>query len=58
MSINKRQIWLSLKLAFLAPDIQIAILVGTQSKSLCVQDLMSTKMPTERLAQREALGFT
>lgn len=58
MSINKRQIWISLKLAFLAPDIQLAILSGTQPKSLCLQDIMNTKMPTDWSTQREALGFT
>lgn len=57
MNMNKRQVWRDLKLAFLAPDIQLAILAGTQPKGLCVQDLLKTKIPTEWCAQLVALGF-
>jgi len=57
MNMNKRQVWRNLKLAFLAPDIQLSILSGTQPHGLCIQDLLDTKLPIEWLAQRTVLGF-
>ncbi len=57
MNKNKRQVWRDLKMAFLAPDIQLAILSGTQPKGLCVQDLLNTQFPMEWLNQRLAFGF-
>ena len=57
INMNKRQVWRDLRLAFLAPDIQLSILSGTQPTELCVQDLLNTKIPTEWPEQRAALGF-
>lgn len=45
IKINKRQDWHTLGIAFLAPDIQLAILGGTQPRHLCLQDLISTAVP-------------
>jgi len=57
INMNKRQVWRNLKLAFLAPDIQLSILSGTQPRGLCIQDLLDTQMPIEWAAQRTVLGF-
>ena len=57
MNMNKRQIWRNLKMAFLAPDIQLAILSGTQPQSLCMQDLLDTEISIYWAQQRMALGF-
>lgn len=57
MNTNKRQIWRNLKMAFLAPDIQLAILSGTQPPILCIQDLLGTQMSIDWNQQRTALGF-
>lgn len=57
MKINKRQIWRNLKLAYLAPDIQMAILSGTQPQGICVQDLLDTKVSIDWNHQRTSLGF-
>ncbi|MGJ8562831.1 MAG: recombinase family protein [Alphaproteobacteria bacterium] len=58
MQMNKRQIWRNLKMAFLAPDIQLAILSGTQPQNLCIQDLLDTQTAIDWNQQRTALGFT
>ena len=57
MEMNKRQVWRMLKLAFLAPDIQLAILSGTQPSGICLQDLADTQLPTVWTAQRKQHGF-
>ena len=44
-------------LAFLAPDIQRAILAGHQPTGLTLADLMATALPLDWHKQREALGF-
>ena len=46
-----------LRLAFLAPDIQRAILAGLQPRSLNVERLIHSDLPVAWPAQREALGF-
>ena len=45
------------QLAFLAPDIQQAILDGRQPASLCLERLMKKPIPLEWSAQRHELGF-
>ena len=45
------------RLAFLAPDIQEAILDGRQPAGLTLDRLISQPLPTRWSAQREALGF-
>ena len=57
LETNKRLIWKKLKLAFLAPDIQLAILSGTQPHSLCLQDLLETDLGIDWPSQRQSLGF-
>jgi len=57
MNMNKRQIWRTLKMAFLAPKIQLAILSGTQPRSLCVQDILDTPLAFDWKQQSSALGF-
>ena len=44
-------------LAFLAPDIQRAILAGHQPAGLTLADLIATALPLDWRMQREALGF-
>jgi DNA invertase Pin-like site-specific DNA recombinase len=46
-----------LELAFLAPDIQQAILEGRQPPSLTVASLRETRLPTSWAEQRSHLGF-
>ena len=57
LETNKRLIWKKLKLAFLAPDIQLAILSGMQSEGLCLQDLLETDLELDWASQRQSLGF-
>jgi site-specific DNA recombinase len=57
MNMNKRLVWKNFKLAFLAPDIQLAILTGTQPQGLCLQDLLRTDFPNEWAVQRNRFGF-
>jgi len=57
MSMNKRQVWRTLKMAFLAPDIQLSILAGQQPKSLCVQNILDNELSIDWNQQRKALGF-
>lgn len=45
------------KLAFLAPDIQRAILEGRQPTGLTLADLLSANIPLDWHAQRQMLGF-
>ena len=54
---NKRLIWKKFKLAFLAPDIQLAILSGTQPHGLCLQDFLETDLEFDWPSQRKSLGF-
>ncbi len=44
-------------LAFLAPDIQRAILEGRQPPGLTLQQLISKPLPLAWIDQRRALGF-
>ena len=48
---------LRLLLAFLAPDIQLAILSGTQPRGLLLKDLIYQAIPTAWPEQRKLLGF-
>ena len=57
LETNKRLIWKKLKLAFLVPDIQLAILSGTQPQGLCLQDLLETDLELDWASQRQSLGF-
>jgi site-specific DNA recombinase len=59
MSLNQRYFSVLVKLAFLAPDIQAAILDGHQPLQLNRQRLARiTSMPMCWSAQRRLLGFT
>jgi len=58
LNMDVRQAWRSLKLAFLAPDIQLAILSGTQPKGLLLKDLTQQTIPTAWDEQRVLLGFS
>ena len=44
-------------LAFLAPDIQQAIVSGQQPAELTLAGLLSTRLPVDWDAQRKLLGF-
>ena len=57
MNMNKRQVWRNLKIAFLAPDMQLAILSGTQPKGLCLQDMLDAHISIDWSQQRKTLGF-
>lgn len=46
-----------LRLAFLAPDIQQAILTGRQPQSLRLRALLETELPATWSGQRQVLGF-
>jgi len=59
MGLNQRYFTVLLKLSFLAPDIQAAILDGHQPLQLNRQRLARiTSMPVSWHAQRQMLGFT
>ena len=45
------------RLAFLAPDIQVAILEGRQPPELTLQGVLDTPLPPLWEDQRRALGF-
>jgi DNA invertase Pin-like site-specific DNA recombinase len=45
------------KLAFLAPDIQQAILSGSQPAGMSLAQLLSTRVPLDWALQRQLLGF-
>ncbi len=45
------------RLAFLAPDIQRAIIEGRQPIGLNLERLVKTNLPLSWIEQREALGF-
>jgi site-specific DNA recombinase len=47
-----------LRLAFLAPDIQQAILVGGQPRGFNLAAFMTMEMPLAWAEQRQALGWT
>ena len=57
LNMDARHIWRTLKLAFLAPDIQLAILSGTQPKGLLLKDLIYQAIPTNWDEQRTVFGF-
>mgnify|MGYP003626215116 FL=1 len=46
-----------LRLAFLAPDIQQAIIAGRQPQSLRLRALLETDLPANWSGQRQVLGF-
>jgi DNA invertase Pin-like site-specific DNA recombinase len=46
------------RLAFLAPDIQKAILEGRQPAGLTLQQLLATELPASWISQRNLLGFS
>lgn len=56
-NMDPRHVWRTLKLAFLAPDIQLAILNGTQPRGLVLKDLIYQAIPTSWNEQRAQLGF-
>jgi len=58
MNIDKRHVWRTLRLAFLAPDIQLSILSGTQPRGLLLKDLLYQVVPTNWVDQRQVFGFT
>ena len=47
-----------IRLAFLAPDIQQAILAGRQPRTLNLAQMMDQELPIAWSRQREALGFS
>ncbi|MEP1230171.1 MAG: hypothetical protein ABJG88_05805 [Litorimonas sp.] len=57
MKMDKRHVWRTLKLAFLTPDIQLAILSGMQPRTLILKDFLYQAIPTSWEDQRTALGF-
>lgn len=57
MNMDARQVWRTLKLAYLSPDIQLAILSGMQPKGLRLKDLIYQSIPTSWAKQRRLLGF-
>lgn len=57
LNMDARQVWRTLKLAYLAPDIQLAILSGTQPKGLLLKDLLYQAIPTAWDQQRSLLEF-
>ena len=58
LNMDVRLAWRTLKLAYLAPDIQLAILCGTQPKGLLLKDLTQQTIPTAWDEQRILLGFS
>lgn len=58
LNMDVRLAWRTLKLAYLAPDIQLAILSGTQPKGLLLKDLTQQTIPTAWDEQRVLLGFS
>ena len=57
MKLDKRHVWRTLRLAFLAPDIQLAILSGMQPCGLLVKDLLYQAVPTSWVDQRAIFGL-
>jgi len=58
LNMDVRLAWRTLKLAYLAPDIQLAIFSGTQPKGLLLKDLTQQTIPTAWDEQRVLLGFS
>lgn len=58
MNIDKRHVCRTLKMAYLAPDIQLSILSGTQPRGLLLKDLLYKVIPTSWQEQRQVFGFT
>ncbi len=56
-NLYKRHVWRILRLAFLAPDIQIAIVNGRQPRDLLQKDLIYPALPHCWKKQRILLGF-
>lgn len=57
LNMDVRQAWRTFKLAFLAPDIQLAILSGAQPRGLLLKDLVYQSLPTAWPEQRHLLDF-
>jgi len=57
MNVDKRHVWRTLRLAFLAPDIQLSILSGMQPRGLLLKDLLYQAVPTCWVEQRQVFGF-
>ena len=57
LNMDVRQAWRTFKLAFLAPDIQLAILSGTQPRGLLLKDLIYQSLPRAWPEQRRLLDF-
>ena len=57
IQMDARQVWRTLRLAYLAPDIQLAILSGMQPKGLLLKDLVYQTIPTSWQEQRSLFGF-
>lgn len=58
LNMGLRQAWRTFKLAFLAPDIQLAILSGTQPRGLNLKDLIYQSIPISWTEQRRRYGFS
>ena len=56
-NLDKRHVWRIIRLAFLAPDIQVAILNGQQPRDLLQKDLIYPALPYCWKQQRILLGF-
>jgi DNA invertase Pin-like site-specific DNA recombinase len=57
LSLDKRHIWRVLRLAFLAPDIQLSILNGTQPRDLLQKDLLYPSLPFSWDEQHKQFGI-
>ena len=57
IQMDARQVWRTLRLAYLAPDIQLAILSGMQPKGLLLKDLVYQSIPTSWQKQRSLFGL-
>jgi len=57
MNMDKRHVWRTLRMAFLAPDIQFSILSGTQPRGLLLKDLLYQVVPTSWVDQRQLFGL-
>lgn len=57
MNMDKRHLWRTLRLAFLAPNIQLVILSGIHPRGLVLKDLIYQALPTCWNEQRSQLGF-
>lgn len=57
LNLDRRHIWRVLRLAFLALDIQLAILDGAQPRDILQKYLIYPSLPISWCKQRQQLGF-